>query len=97
MIDLLIYHLHLVGVIYAFTKRWQIEGLKAGLLAIALCGLVFVILWSLMGPIARLVMPVPGQPGDLFTSDTLSLVLTFSVEVPFFWIFFLRSGFGANT
>lgn len=83
--------------IYAFTKRWQIEGIKAGLLAIALCGLVFVILWSLMGPIARLMMPVPGQPGDLFTSDTLSLVLTFCVEVPFFWIFFLRPGFGANT
>lgn len=94
MIDLLIYHLHLVGVVYAFTKRWQMEGLKSGLLAVVLIGLAFTILWALMGPIARLLMPASPEPGDLFTSDTLSLVLTLAAELPLFILFFLRPKFG---
>jgi hypothetical protein len=95
MIDLLIYHLHLVGVVYAFTKRWQMEGLKGGVLAVVLIGLAFTILWALMGPIARLLMPGAPEPGDLFTSDTLSLALTLVAELPLFILFFLRPKFGS--
>ena len=95
MIDLLIYHLHLVGVVYAFTKRWQMEGLKSGLLAVVLIGLAFTILWALMGPIARLLMPGTPEAGDVFTSDTLSLVLTLAAELPLFILFFLRPKFGS--
>jgi hypothetical protein len=91
MIDLLIYHLHIVGVLYAFTMRWQREGLKGGFLAVATCGLVFTILWAVTGPIARILMPQAAQPGDLFTSDTLSLVLLMIPEVVFFRVFFLRA------
>ena len=90
MIDLLIYHLHIVGVLYAFVKRWQYEGLKGGLLAIAICGLVFMIGWSLTGTIARLIMTAPAQPGDVFTVDTLSLTLLIIPEILFFWMFFVR-------
>lgn len=90
MIDILIYHLHVVGVLYAFTVRWQQEGLKSGLLAVATCGLVITILWAMTGPIARTIMPA-SQPGDLFTSDTLSLVLLLIPEYFFFRAFFLRS------
>ena len=39
MIDLLIYHLHLLGASYAFTKRWQGENVRSGLMAVALIGL----------------------------------------------------------
>jgi len=95
MIDLLIYHLHLVGIVYAFTKRWQMEGVKSGLLAVVLIGLAFTILWALMGPIARLLMPGVSEPGDVFTSDTLSLVLTLAAELPLFILFFLRPKFGS--
>lgn len=91
MIDLLIYHVHIVGILYAFTMRWQREGIKGGLLAIATCGLVFTILWAVTGPIARIIMPQAAQPGDLFTSDTLSLVLLMIPEVVFFRVFFLRA------
>ena len=95
MIDLLIYHLHLVGIVYAYTKRWQDDGMRSGLMAVVLIGLVFTIVWALMGPLARLMMPGAAVPGDVFTSDTLSLVLTLCVEVPFFWVFFLRPKFGS--
>lgn len=95
MIDLLIYHLHLVGAVYAFTKRWQMEGMKSGLLAVVLIGLAFTILWALMGPIARLLMPGPSEAGAVFTSDTLSLLLTLGAESPLFILFFLRPKFGS--
>ena len=95
MIDLLIYHLHLVGIVYAFTTRWQMEGVRSGMLAVLLIGLAFTILWALMGPIARLLMQAPAEPGDLFTSDTLSLLLTLLAELPLFILFFLRPKFGS--
>lgn len=88
MIDILIYHLHLIGVLYAFTLRWQKEGMKSGLLAVATCGLVVTILWAVTGPIARAIMPA-STPGDLFTTDTLSLVLLLVPEYFFFRAFFL--------
>lgn len=90
MIDLLIYHLHLIGAAYAFTKRWQDEGVRSGLMAVILIGLVFTIVWALMGPIARLILP-NSAAGDILTSDTLSLLLTLAVEAPFFLVFFLRN------
>ena len=96
MIDLLIYHLHLVAFLYAFTMRWQREGLAGGFLALALCGLAFTIVWALMGPLARLLMPGAVVPGDLFTSDTLSLVLTMIIEVPFFFVIFFRRGIAGS-
>lgn len=93
MLDLLIYHLHIVGVLYAFTKRWQTEGMKGGLLAIGICGLVFTIGWSLTGTLARLIMPDTAGT-SWFTSDTLSLILLFIPEIVFFWIFFVRDRAG---
>lgn len=97
MIDLLIYHLHIVGIVYAYTKRWQEDGVKAGLLAVVLSALVFTIIWSLMGPLARLMMSASGKPGELFTVDTLSLVLTMIPEAFFYWRFFLWKEPNQNT
>ncbi len=95
MIDLLIYHIHLVAALYAFTVRWQHEGLRGGGLAIATCALVFTILWAVTGPIARIIMP-GGAPGDIFTSDTLSLLLLMIPETFFFRAFFVRGTQGAK-
>ena len=96
MIDLFIYHLHIVGILYAFTMRWQQEGLKGGFLAVGMCALVFTILWAITGPIARILMPQQALPGDLFTSDTLSLILLMIPEIVFFRVFFLRAASGAE-
>jgi hypothetical protein len=89
MIELAIYHVHLVAMVYAFVQRWQREGVGGGLLAVAIIGLVFVIGWSLTGAIARLIMP-ESEVGALITSDTLSLLLLLPIEIVFFWVFFVR-------
>lgn len=90
MLDLLIYHLHIVGALYAFTKRWQEEGIKGGALALGICALAFTILWSLTGPIARMIMPQAATPGAWFTTDTLSLLILMVPEGIFFWMFFYK-------
>ena len=89
MIELLIYHVHVVAMVYAYVQRWQREGIGGGMLAVAIIGLVFVIGWSLTGAIARLIMP-ESEVGALVTSDTLSLLLLLPIEVLFFWVFFVR-------
>ena len=90
MIELLIFHFHIVGALYAYTKRWQEAGVKEGLLAIALIGLVFVIGWSITGAIANVVFP-PAWESVWFRKDTLGLVLLFIPEVIFFKVFFLKN------
>jgi len=90
MIDLLIYHIHIVAVIYAISARWQQDGWKGAFLALGLCGLVFTILWALSGPVARFIMPPPSAPGAMFTTDTLSLVLLIPPEALFFRAFFMQ-------
>jgi len=47
MIDLLIYHLHLIALSYTFSKYWKMEGLKAAFMSLTLALLVFLICWTM--------------------------------------------------
>jgi hypothetical protein len=89
MIELLIFHLHITGALYAFTKNWQKRGLKEAFLAILVIGLLFSIGWSLTSPIANLIMPKKWNT-IWFSTDTLSLVLLFIPECLFFYFFFVK-------
>ena len=89
MIEILIFHLHIVGATYAFTKNWVRGTIKDGLLALAIIGLIFTIGWALSSPIAGLIMPAKWN-SIYFTTDTLSLVLLFIPELLFFYFFFVR-------
>jgi hypothetical protein len=89
MIELLIFHLHIAAALYAFTMRWQEARLRDGLLGILIFALVFVIMWSLTGQIAKLVVPAAGY-APWFTRDTASLVLVLIPDALFFRVFFLK-------
>lgn len=89
MIELLIFHLHIVGALYAFTKNWQSRRLRDGVLAVIIIGLFFTIGWALTSPIARLIMN-PNLESIYFTRDTLSLVLLVIPESIFFYFFFFK-------
>ncbi len=90
MIDLAIFYLHIVAASYAFTQRWQRGGMKDGLLSVALLGLVFVIGWSLTSSIANVILPNAWRT-EMFSSDTLALVLLAMLETVFFKMYFLSS------
>ena len=89
MIEILIFHLHIVGALYAFTKNWQLHSLKDGFMGVLIIGLIFTIGWALTGPIANLIMPASFK-SIYFTKDTLSLVLLFIPECIFFYYFFIN-------
>lgn len=88
MIEMLIFHAHIVGALYGFTKRWQEENIKEGLLAVAVIGLVFMIGWAITGPIAKMLTPKAGFPVLWFTTDTLSLLILLPIEAVVFKLFF---------
>ena len=89
MIEVLIFFLHLLAALYAFTKAWQDNHIKEGVLAVTLIALAFAIGWSITGTVAHLLMPGGGYP-PWFTADTLSLVMLLIPEIFFFRIFFLH-------
>lgn len=89
MIEILIFHLHIVAALYAFTKNWMIRGIKEGIMAVLVIGLIFTIGWALTGPIARMIMPYSWNT-VYFTQDTLSLVLLAIPESFFFFLFFVK-------
>lgn len=89
MIEILIFHIHIVAALYAYTKRWQEAGIKEGIMAVLLMGLVFVIGWSLTSPVANLILPNAWRT-NWFSSDTLGLLLLMIPEIIFFKVFFLK-------
>ncbi len=89
MIEIFIFHLHIIGALYAFTKNWQSKGIKEGLLAVALIALVFTIGWALTGTIAHTVYPSEYDT-IYFNRDILGLILLLIPESVFFYYFFVR-------
>ena len=89
MIELLIFHLHIVAGLYGFTKNWQKRGFKDGILTVMIIGLMFSIGWALTGQIARIIMPKSWNT-PMFTQDTLSLILLVIPEFFFFKHFILK-------
>jgi len=89
MIEIFIFHLHIVGALYAFTKNWQTGGIKSGILSLLIIGLIFTIGWALTNPLAWMIMPQKWS-SIWFSQDTLSLVLLLIPESVFFYIFFVK-------
>ena len=89
MIEILIFHLHIIAALYAFTKNWQERGVKEGLLGVGLIGLLFTIGWALTGTLAALILP-DSVNYLYFNKDVLSLLLLLIPESIFFYYFFLK-------
>jgi hypothetical protein len=95
MIELIIYQLHIVAALYAFTKNWQRRRFSYAILSILIILLVFSIGWALTTPIAQLIMPLKWNT-IYFKRDTLSLILLFIPEVFFFYKFFVKDNAPIN-
>lgn len=88
MIEIIIFELHLLGLLYAFVKSWQEGGLKDGLMAIAIVLLLFTIGWAITGTVASLIYPDSWNT-VYFTQDTLSLIILLIPEIFFYRYYFL--------
>ncbi len=89
MVELLIFHLHIVAVVYAAVKNYQNRGIKDAVLALGVIGLVFAIGWAMTGTLAYYIYPQDWN-SIYFTSDSLALLLLVIPEAIFFKLFFLQ-------
>ena len=88
MIEVVIFYIHAVAAIGAFTKRWQEGGIGEGILGVAFMALIFSVGWSMTTFAVRFVTPEKGY-SRLFDRDALSLLLLSVIEA-FFYYFYLR-------
>ncbi len=89
MLEIFIFHLHIIAILYAFTKNWQLRSIKDGLLGVAVMLLVFAIGWAMTGTLAYAIYPDSWNT-PYFSHDTLSLVLLAIPESVFFYLFFVK-------
>lgn len=90
MIDIFIFFLHILGWTFAFTKVWQVKGIRNAFLSLAMLTFIFIILWTISSPIARLLMP-KNWDSPFFTVDTLSLIILIIPEAIFFYFYFIKT------
>ena len=92
MVALIVFYLHVVTFTAVFTKRWQEEGLKEGLLGVVFMALIFFVGWSMSSFIIKMVMPAGGL-GKVFDNDAAALTLLTCAEAVFYYFYF-RKGSG---
>lgn len=89
MIEIIIFELHLLGTLYAFVRSWQSNGIKEGLMAVAIIALFFSIGWAITGTVASFIYP-DNWNTIYFTQDTLSLIMLLIPEAIFYRFYFLE-------
>ena len=87
MIPLLVFYVHVVGIVAVYTKRWQEEGVGEGLLSVFFMGLIFFVGWSISSFVMKLFMAQEGL-GPLFNRDAASLLLLTIAELVFYFFYF---------
>jgi hypothetical protein len=83
MITLFIFYIHVIAAVVIYTKRWQEESWKDGLLGVGFLALIFSVGWSISTFILKLFMDERGF-GVWLDRDALSLVLLLIMEAIFF-------------
>ncbi len=89
MIELIIFHLHILAALYVFTKNWQNIGIKDAFLAVSVVALVFIVGWSISQTIADLIFPASWHSKH-FNADTFALSCFIIPEILFFYLFFVK-------
>jgi len=90
MIEIFIFQIHIIAVLYAFTKNWMKGGFKEGILAVLILGLLFIIGWAITNPLANLIYP-DNLKSIWFNQDTLALVILIIPESVFYYFFYIKN------
>lgn len=87
MITAFIFFAHFLFILIIFTWKWQIDGISAAFINIALILILFAVGWTITGMIAKLLMEPKGL-GLYFDRDTFSLALLTTAEYFFYRIYY---------
>jgi hypothetical protein len=88
MIDLLIFYLHTVAVVYAFSKGWQEEGMVEGVLSVGFIAIIFSTGWAISSLAFSYLISQQGIAVWL-NRDTIAL-LTLTIVELVFYSYYLR-------
>jgi membrane-bound metal-dependent hydrolase YbcI (DUF457 family) len=91
MIEIFIFHLHIVAAVFIFVKYWQSGRIRDGFMGLALFVLLFSIGWPMMTFLVNLFYPDSWKT-VWFNNDTLALIFLLIPEIYFFRNFFCKSG-----
>jgi hypothetical protein len=86
MIPVVIFYLHIVGAVTAFTNSWQKHGLSDGLLTLGFIGLIFAVGWTIMSMLVRYI--APQGIGAVLDKDALPLMLLTVAEGIFHYFYY---------
>lgn len=87
MVPLIVFYLHIVMFTAIFTRRWQAEGMKEGILGVIFMALIFFVGWSMASYIVKLTFPAEGL-GRVFDNDAAALTLLTIGEGIFYYFYF---------
>ncbi|HUN65623.1 MAG TPA: hypothetical protein VMW43_05935 [Bacteroidota bacterium] len=79
MVILLIFYIHVIAAVTAFTKRWQDTDWKEGILAVGFVVLIFVVGWQMATFIVKSFVDEKGL-GIWFDRDAMALALLTVME-----------------
>jgi Na+/H+-translocating membrane pyrophosphatase len=94
MISAIIFAVHILFMLFIFTKKWQDEGLTNAFLNLSLIIILFTVGWSISGMILKIIIAPEGISLEL-NRDTLSLILLSIVEF-FFYKFYYKNDFNVS-
>ena len=74
MIAIVIFYLHIIGAVYAFSKSYVEHKIADAFMALAFVGVIFSVGWTMAGFIVKFIYPDEGF-STVLDPDTVSLIL----------------------
>jgi len=87
MVPVIIFAIHIVGAVVAFTKSYQEHGLTDGFMTLAFVGIIFSVGWTIAAFLVRFLAPQEGIH-PWFDNDALSLSILTLLEAVFYALYF---------
>lgn len=87
MISLLVFYIHIVAIIYFFTREYQKEGVGSGFLTVGFMVLIFSVGWSISMFVLKYLIE-PSGFGRWLDRDALSLLILTIGETFFYYYYF---------
>lgn len=91
MLEVSLFFVELYVLIYTAVHQWQQHGrIREAALAVGLSAFAFVIVWTIVSPLARMIFPSIEQ-GIAFGPDTFGVLLTVAVHLTFVRAYFFTN------
>ncbi|MDT8324691.1 MAG: hypothetical protein RRA94_11295 [Bacteroidota bacterium] len=89
MIAIIIFYIHIIGAVYAFSKGYVEHKLVDAFMSLAFVAIIFSVGWTMAGFIVRFFFPEKGF-GTWLDNDTISLILVTLFETVLYVTYFVK-------